>query len=65
ALGIVAGATTNPLSLRLEKSVALLQRQHGDVKASLSVLRSTLNDRAYVRERDRQSSGAQTKPAKK
>ena len=65
ALGIVAGATTNPLSLRVEKSVALLQRQHGDVKASLSVLRSTLSDRAYVRERDRQSSGTTAKPAKK
>jgi hypothetical protein len=65
ALGSVAGATTNPLSLRIEKSVALLQRQHGDVKASLSVLRSTLHDRAYVRERDRQGSGAKAKPAKK
>ncbi len=65
ALGSVAGATTNPLSLRIEKSVALLQRQHGDVKASLSVLRSTLHDRAYVRERDRQGSGAKAKPAQK
>ena len=64
-LGIVAGATTNPLSLRIEKSAALLQRQDGDVKASLSVLRSTLSDFNYVRERDRQSSGAKTKPAKK
>jgi len=64
-LGIVAGATTNPLSLRIEKSAALLQRQDGDVKASLSVLRSTLSDFNYVRERDRLSSGAKTKPAKK
>jgi hypothetical protein len=65
ALGIAAGATTNPLSLRIEKSAALLQRQDGDVKASLSVLRSTLSDYNYVRERDRQNSGAKAKPAKK
>lgn len=64
-LGIVAGATTNPLSLRIEKSAALLQRQDGDVKATFSVLRSTLSDYNYVRERDRQNSGAKAKPAKK
>jgi hypothetical protein len=64
-LGIVAGATANPLSLRIEKSAALLQRQDGDVKATFSVLRSTLSDYVYVRERDRQNSGAKTKPAKK
>jgi hypothetical protein len=64
-LGIVAGATANPLSLRIEKSAALLQRQDGDVKATFSVLRSTLSDYNYVRERDRQNSGAKAKPAKK
>jgi hypothetical protein len=64
-LGIVAGATANPLSLRIETSAALLQRQDGDVKATFSVLRSTLRDYNYVRERDRQNSGAKTKPAKK
>jgi hypothetical protein len=64
-LGVVVGATTNPLSLRIEKSVALLQRQDGDVQATFSVLRSTLRDRAYVRERDRQNSDGKTKPAKK
>jgi hypothetical protein len=64
-LGIVAGATANPLSLRIETSAALLQRQDGDVKATFSVLRSTLSDYNYVRERDRQNSGAKTKPAKK
>lgn len=64
-LGAFVGATTNPVSLRIEKSAALLQRQDGDVRASLSVLRSTLRDRAYVRERDRQNGGAQAKPAKK
>jgi hypothetical protein len=64
-LGVVAGATANPLSLRIETSAALLQRQDGDVKATFSVLRSTLSDYNYVRERDRQNSGAKTKPAKK
>jgi hypothetical protein len=64
-LGAVVGATTNPLSLRIEKSAALLQRQDGDVKATFSVLRGTLSDYAYVRERDRRNSGGKTKPAKK
>lgn len=58
AAGFVLGATENPLSLRLERSAALLLRQDGDPKTSLSVLRSTLADRAYVRERDRQREAA-------
>lgn len=64
-LGAYVGATTNPLSLRIEKSAALLQRQDGDVRANYSVLLSTLRDRAFVRERDRRNSDAKAKPAKK
>lgn len=64
-LGAFVGATTNPVSLRMEKSAALLQRQDGDVRANHSVLLSTLRDRAYVRERDRRNSGEKAKPAKK
>lgn len=43
--GIVLGATTNPVSLRLERSAARLQRQEGDAKVALAVLRSNLRDR--------------------
>ncbi len=64
-IGIVLGATTNPLSLRIERSTALLLRPEGDPHASLSVLRSTLRDRAYVRERDRLNGGGGEKPAGK
>jgi hypothetical protein len=60
--GFVLGATTNPLSLRIESSAALLQRQDGDVQATFSILRSTLRDLAYVRERDRKNSGSKPKP---
>lgn len=65
AIGIVLSATANPLSLRLEQGAALLQRQDGDAKANLSVLRSTLRDRAYVLERDRLNSGGKPRPAGK
>jgi len=65
ALGGFVGATTNPLSLRIERSAALLQRQAGDVKASYAVLRSSLSDFAYVRERDRRNEAAKPKPAAK
>lgn len=61
-IGVVLGATTNPLSLRIERSAALLQRQEGDAKVTFSVLRSTLRDLAYVRERDRLNSGTKPKP---
>lgn len=56
-LGGVLGATVNPLSLRLERSAALLQRQDGDAKANYSVLRSWLRDRAYALESERQRMG--------
>jgi hypothetical protein len=64
-IGIVLGTTANPLSLRLERGAALLQRQEGDAKANLSVLRSTLRDRAYVIERDRLNDGGKPRPAGK
>lgn len=43
--GIVLGATTNPLSLRIERSAAHLQQQEGDAKVSLAVLRGNLSAR--------------------
>jgi len=65
ALGGYVGATTNPISLSIERSAALFQRQAGDVKANYAVLRSSLDDLAYVRERDRRNEAAKPKPAAK
>jgi hypothetical protein len=61
-LGIMAGSTTNPLSLSIERAMALLRRQDGDAKATLAILRRTLRNEAYQRERD---GGTKPKPAKK
>lgn len=65
ALGAWLGSTVNPLSLRLERSAALLQKQDGDAKANYAVLRSALRDRAYLLERERQERGFSPRPAGK
>lgn len=64
-LGVGLGATTNPVSLSIERSAALLQRQDGNAKANYSVLRSTLRDRAHMIERERQKDGFSPRPAGK
>lgn len=63
--GIVLGATANPVSLSIERSAALLQHQDGNAKANYSVLRTTLRDRAYMIERERQQKGFSPRPAGK
>lgn len=63
--GMMVGATTNPVSLRIERSAALLQQQDGNVKANYAVLRSTLRDRAYLREREREEKGLSPRAAGK
>lgn len=63
--GVVLGATANPVSLSIERSAALLQQQDGNAKANYSVLRSTLRDRAYMIERERQQKGFSPRPAGK
>lgn len=63
--GFAAGSSANPLSLRIERSAALLQRQDGDVKANHAVLRSALRDRAYLLERERRENGFSPRPAGK
>lgn len=64
-LGVGLGATTNPVSLSIERSAALLQHQDGNAKANYSVLRSTLRDRAYMIERERQKDGFSPRPTGK
>ncbi|MEK0438303.1 MAG: hypothetical protein RLZZ233_1274 [Verrucomicrobiota bacterium] len=63
--GVAVCSTVNPVSLRIEKSAALLQQQDGDAKANYSVLRSTLRDRAYLIERERRENGFSPRPAGK
>ena len=63
--GILLGATVNPVSLSIERSAALLQHQDGNAKANYSVLRSSLRDRAYLIERERQQNGFSPRPAGK
>lgn len=65
ATGILLGATANPVSLSIERSAALLQRQDGNAKANYSVLRSTLRDRAYLIQREREQDGFSPRPAGK
>jgi hypothetical protein len=64
-VGVVLGATANSVSLSIERSAALLQHQDGNAKANYSVLRSTLRDRAYMIERERQQKGFSPRPAGK
>lgn len=63
--GILLGATANPVSLSIERSAALLQRQDGNAKANYSVLRSSLRDRAYMIQREREQDGFSPRPAGK
>lgn len=63
--GIMLGTTANPVSLRIERSAALLQHQDGNAKANYSVLRSSLHDRANLIERERQRNGFSPRPAGK
>ncbi len=65
AAGVAICSTVNPVSLRIEKSAALLQLQDGNAKANYSVLRSTLRDRAYILERERQEKALSSRPAGK
>ena len=64
-IGVVLGATANPVSLSIERSAALVQHQDGNAKANYSVLRSSLRDRAYLIERERQQNGFSPRPAGK
>jgi hypothetical protein len=64
-VGILLGATDNPVSLSIERSAALLQHQDGNAKANYSVLRSSLRDRTYLIERERQQNGFSPRPAGK
>ena len=64
-VGIMLGTTANPVSLRIERSAALLQHQDGNAKANYSVLRSSLHDRTNLIERERQRNGFSPRPAGK
>ncbi len=51
AAGLSVGLERNPVSRLLERTVAVIRRQDGDAKVSLTVVRSALRDEAAQRER--------------